>query len=76
MSSSGHPPRLLDQVRNALRRKHYSLRTEEAYIGWVRRFIHFHNLRHPREMGVDKIRAIQRMATMLELSKNDWGIRM
>ncbi|ABU60414.1 integron integrase [Roseiflexus castenholzii] len=57
MSSSGHPPRLLDQVRGALRRKHYSLRTEEASIGWVRRFIRFHNLRHPREMGSREIGA-------------------
>ncbi|MGB9753719.1 phage integrase N-terminal SAM-like domain-containing protein [Roseiflexus castenholzii] len=57
MSSSGHPPRLLDPVRGALRRKHYSLRTEEAYIGWVRWFIRFHNLRHPREMGSREIGA-------------------
>ncbi|GIV89770.1 MAG: integron integrase [Chloroflexus sp.] len=51
MSASGHPPRLLDQVRGALRRKHSSLRTEEASIGWLRRFIRVHTLRHPREMG-------------------------
>jgi hypothetical protein len=42
---------LLDRVRSAIRLRHYSLRTEEAYVGWIRRFIHFHNVRHPDEMG-------------------------
>ena len=44
-------PRLLDQVRDSLRRRRYSLRTEKAYIHWIKRFIHFHDRRHPREMG-------------------------
>ena len=44
-------PRLLDQVRNAIRRKHYSLRTEEAYVHWIKRFIYFHSKRHPRDLG-------------------------
>ena len=44
-------PRLLDQVRHALRVRHYSYRTEEAYVGWIRRFIRFHGKRHPAEMG-------------------------
>src|SRR5215813_3388964 len=44
-------PKLLDQVRQAIRVRHYSLRTEEAYVHWVRGFILFHNKRHPREMG-------------------------
>jgi len=44
-------PRLLDRVRTAIRLRHYSLRTEEAYVGWIRRYIHFHKLRHPNEMG-------------------------
>jgi len=48
-------PRLMDQVRHALRVHHYSLRTEQAYIQWIRRFIFFHNKRHPREMGADEI---------------------
>jgi hypothetical protein len=38
------PPRLLDQVRAVLRRKHYSLRTEEAYVGWVKRYVLFHDM--------------------------------
>lgn len=44
-------PRLLDQLRSAIRIRHYSIRTETAYVGWVRRYIRFHGLRHPREMG-------------------------
>jgi integrase len=44
-------PRLLDQVRDAIRRKHYSPRTEETYVHWIKRFIYFHGKRHPREMG-------------------------
>ena len=44
-------PRLIDAVRNAIRRKHYSLRTEETYVHWIKRYIHFHGRRHPREMG-------------------------
>ncbi len=44
-------PRLLDQLRARIRFKHYSIRTEQAYADWVRRFILFHGKRHPREMG-------------------------
>ena len=40
-------PRLLDQVRDRLRVKHYSIRTEQAYLGWIKRFILFHGKRHP-----------------------------
>lgn len=45
------PPKLLDQVRDRVRLKHYSLRTELAYLGWIKRYIIFHNKRHPAEMG-------------------------
>jgi len=48
-------PRLLDQVRAAIRLRHYSIRTEEAYIQWIRRYILFHNKRHPIEMGSPEI---------------------
>jgi Phage integrase, N-terminal SAM-like domain len=51
----GQKPKLLDQVRYAIRTKHYSLRTEEAYIQWIRRFILFHNKRHPKEMGAEEV---------------------
>jgi hypothetical protein len=44
-------PRLLDQVREEIRKRHYSRRTEKSYIGWIRRFILFHGKRHPAEMG-------------------------
>lgn len=55
-SPSGAPkPKLLDQVRQAIRTRHYSYKTEEAYVGWIRRFILFHNKRHPSEMGETEI---------------------
>jgi integron integrase len=50
-NSTKPPPRLLDQVRAAIRTKHYSQRTEEAYVHWARHFILFHGKRHPIEMG-------------------------
>ena len=43
--------RLLDQVRDVMRLKHYSLRTERAYCDWIKRFIRFHGMRHPADMG-------------------------
>jgi len=49
-------PPLLDQVRSAIRVRHYSIRTEEAYVNVIRRFILYHHKRHPTEMGVDEIR--------------------
>jgi integron integrase len=51
------PPKLLDRVRQACRVRHYSLRTEDAYVDWVRRFILFHHKRHPLEMGAAQINA-------------------
>ena len=48
-------PKLLEQVRNKIRFKHYSIRTEEAYIGWIKRFILFHKKRHPSEMGESEV---------------------
>ena len=48
-------PKLLDQVRMAIRRKHYSIRTEKSYVGWIRRFILFHGRRHPRDLGKNEI---------------------
>jgi integron integrase len=50
-------PRLLDQVRARLRLKHYSVRTEQAYVGWIRRFILASGKRHPRDMGVNEVEA-------------------
>jgi integron integrase len=48
-------PRLLDQVRDKIRRKNYSIRTEEAYVEWVRRFVLHHGKRHPSEMGAAEV---------------------
>ena len=53
--SSAAKPRLLDQVRQAIRTRHYSPRTEETYVGWIKRFILYHNKRHPAEMGEQEI---------------------
>ena len=55
MDPTSHPARLLDQVRNRIRLKHYSIRTEQAYVDWIRRYIHFHGKRHPAAMGASEI---------------------
>ena len=56
-----HPPlrsaRLLDQVRERIRYAPYSLRTEKTYVYWVRFFIRFHGLRHPKELGASEVQA-------------------
>lgn len=54
-AASGKPKKLLEQTRDLLRLKHYSLRTERSYCDWIERFIRFHQLRHPKEMGVEEI---------------------
>jgi integron integrase len=50
-------PRLLDSVRAEIRTRHYSLRTEKAYVDWIRRFVVHHGRRHPKNMGGDEVRA-------------------
>lgn len=55
--NTSQPPRLLDQVRHAIRLKHYSLKTEKSYIHYIRDYILFHNKRHPKDMGAEEIRA-------------------
>lgn len=50
-------PKLLDQLREALRSRHYSRRTEQTYCHWVKRYVHFHNVRHPAEMAEPEINA-------------------
>ncbi len=49
------PPRLLDQVRQAIRLKHFSLKTKKSYVYYIRDFILFHGKRHPKDMGADEI---------------------
>jgi len=50
-------PRLLELVRDAIRRRHYSRRTEQTYIHWIKRFIYFSERRHPAEMGSEEVTA-------------------
>jgi hypothetical protein len=64
MPQASHPddvalpqPRLLDQVRHKIRVMHYSNRTERAYVDWVRRYVHFHGLRHPEGLGAEAVEA-------------------
>ena len=57
MTMENRPKKLLEQVSDQIRLKHYSYRTEETYIQWIRRYILFHNKRHPKEMGVPEIEA-------------------
>jgi integron integrase len=54
---TAQPPKLLDQIRNKLRVKHYAIRTEEQYLHWIKRFILFHGKRHPKDMGAAQIEA-------------------
>ena len=60
-------PKLLDQVRNALRAKHYSIHTEEAYLHWIKRYILFHHKRHPQEMNSPEI---EQFLTYLAVERN------
>jgi integron integrase len=61
------PPRLLARVRERMRFKHYSIRTEQAYVDWIRRFIHFHDKRHPSELGAVDVEAF---LTSLAVERN------
>ncbi len=60
-AQAGAAPRLLDQVRSRVRYLHYSLRTEQAYLYWIRFFIHFHGRRHPRDLGAPHVEAFLSM---------------
>src|SRR5712692_1034398 len=66
MEEGTRPPRLLDRLREAIRVRHYSIRTEESYVGWARRFILFHNKSHPSSMG-----AVEVNAFLTHLAVND-----
>jgi integron integrase len=82
----------MDQIRSAIRARHYSVRTEESYAGWIRRFIVFHGKRHPNEMGESEIETFltflatdkkvsastqnQALAALLFLYRNVLGRRM
>ena len=62
-----HTKKLLEEFREQLRTRHYALRTENTYISWVRKYILFHNKRHPKNMGPKEINAF---LTHLALEKN------
>ncbi len=55
--SSASAPKLLDQVRGKIRLKHYSIRTEQSYVDWIRRYILFHGKHHPKDMGAQQVEA-------------------
>lgn len=57
MAANTPSPKLLDQVRDLIRTKYYSIRTENQYLQWIRRFILFHGKRHPRDMGAPEVEA-------------------
>ena len=62
-------PRLLDRVRQAIRVRHYSRKTEKAYVGWIKRFVIFHGRRHPAEMGAPEVtRYLSYLATQRRVS--------
>ena len=67
----------LAQVSALLRAKHYSLRTEEAYVGWIKRFILFHGKQHPETLGeaqAERLTFFQRMATVIDRRYRSWGV--
>ncbi|GBC61589.1 integron integrase [Desulfonema ishimotonii] len=66
---SEKPKKFLDQIRDFMRMKHYSLRTEKSYIQWIKRYILFHCKRHPKEMGAPEIEAfLTHLATNLNVT--------
>src|SRR5713226_7376028 len=69
MSSPQKPPKLLDRVRATLRTNRYSPRTEQVYVEWIKRFIRFHGVRHPQEMGAEEVKAIlSHLATQMNVA--------
>jgi hypothetical protein len=86
--TQGYPkPRLLDRVRDAIRARHYSRRTEKTYVAWIKRYIFFHGKRHPVEMGAPEVTrfltwlatdgkvAASRRAMKCARSWNAWMVR-
>ena len=57
MPDKPNPTKLLNQIRERIRTKHYSLRKEQTYVQWIRRFILFHDKRHPEELGAPEVEA-------------------
>ena len=71
MKSETKKPKLLDQVQSLLRVKHYSYKTEQLYIHWIKRYIYFHNKTHPKNLdGKDISRYISYMALKEKVSSS------
>jgi Phage integrase, N-terminal SAM-like domain len=63
------PPKLLDRVRATMRLNRYSPRTEQVYVDWIKRYIRFHGIRHPQEMGADEVKAfLSHLATQTNVA--------
>src|ERR1044072_9850425 len=70
-------PKLLDQVRNASRLRHLSIRTEDSYVNWIKRFILFHNKRHPTQMGALEIEAfLSDLATVKHVASSTQNVAL
>ena len=70
------PKKLLDQVRDRIRLKHYSIRTEKFYISWIKRYILFHDKRHPKDMGEKEIESfLTHLAVDLNFEMNQIVVR-
>lgn len=70
-------PRLLDQVRDRIRIKHYSLRTETTYLHWIKRFILFHGKRHPKDMGAPELeKFLSHLATDLDVAASTQNLAL
>jgi integron integrase len=67
MDTESRSPRLLEQVRELIRLRHYSIRTEQAYLQWIRRYILFNHKRHPKDLGADEV---TRFLSHLALQRN------
>lgn len=75
--SSIKPPKLLDRVRNRIRAKHYSLRTEQTYLHWIKRFIVFNGKRHPKNMGAAEVEAfLSDLAVRLNVSASTQNLAL
>ena len=68
-SAQPKAPKLLDRVRETMRTSRYSPRTEAAYVDWIKRYIRFHGIRHPQEMGADEVKAfLSHLATQMNVA--------
>jgi Phage integrase, N-terminal SAM-like domain len=69
MSSPKKPPKLVDRVRKTLRTNRYNPRTEKVYLEWIERFIRFHGVRHPQEMGAEEVKVfLSHLATQMKFA--------